>query len=422
MKRWRNALFALLTLGLLTVGIGVATLKLRSPKATPVSDRERDQPAGKASVLTALGVEKTRLIKVPLSIRERIGLQEESAEFRAIEEIMAVNGMIGSHPDLTAAISARIEGKVLGAWGLAGDPVEKGQRLVEIRSLELGNLQTVLIQAWNRLGLANTDRDLARELSARKAIAFKELLRKEMEQRQAAREVEGLEARLRLIGIAENEIEQMKTSSRASPLLMLRAPIGGVIVERNVALGEAVKPEQILFRLADLHRVLAEGEAFESQAARLRRGLLVRLTVAAFPGRTFEGRITSIGAAVDPEKRTIKFLAEVDNPPDAQLRPNMFAQMTVVIRRRSKVLGIPLAAVLAEGEEEAVFVATPDGYERRAVSLGHRDDRFVEVKEGLTRGERVVTTGKRQLEVLYRRGIEGGTAGPPRGEAETDAD
>ncbi len=422
MKSWRNALFALIALGLLVAGIGVATLRLRSPKAVPASDRERDQLMGKGSALPTLSVEKTRLVKLAPSIREKIGLQEDSADFRAIEEVMAVNGMIGSHPDLTAAVSARIEGKVLGAWGLPGDSVEKGQRLVEIRSLELENLQTNLMQAWNRLGLASADRDLARELSARKAIAFKELLRKEMEQRQAAREAEGLEARLRFFGISENEIGQMKTASRASPLLIIRAPIRGMIVERNVVLGETVKPEQTLFRLADLRRVLAEGEAFESQAARLRHGLLVRLTVAAFPGRTFEGRITSVGAAVDPEKRTIRFLAEVDNPQDAQLRPNMFAQMTVVIEQRSKVLGIPLAAILAEGGEEAVFVAAPDGYERRAVSLGHRDDRFVEVRKGLARGERVVTTGKRQLEALYRRGVEGGAGGPPRGEAETDVD
>lgn len=422
MKRWRKALFALMALGLFLAGAGVARLKLWGSKATLDSNRDRGQVIGQAPAPPSVGAAKDRPIKLPLSIRKKIGLQEDAAESRAIEEVLTVNGMIGSHPDRTVAISARIGGKILGAWGLAGSPVEKDEKLVEIHSLELERLETDLIQAWNRLGLADADRDLVRELAARKAIALKDLLKKEMEQRQAAREVEGLQARLRLIGIAESEIEQMKSTSRVTSSLVLRAPIAGVIVERNVVLGETVSPEKILFRLADLRRVLAEGEAFESQAPLLRRGLPVRITVAALPGRKFEGRITNIGAAVDPEKRTIRFLAEVENPPEAPLRPNMFARMTVVIGQQLKVLAIPLDAVIGERGEEVVFVAAADGYERRPVSLGHRDDRYAEVKQGLALGERVVTTGKRQLEALYRKGAEERPGGASRGESEDEVD
>ncbi len=422
MKRWRNVLFAVMALGLFLAGVGVARLKWWSSKATLDSNRDRGQVIGQAPAAPTVGAGKDRLIKLPLSIREKIGFQEDVVESRAIEEVLAVNGMIVSHPDRTVAISPRIEGKIVSAWGLPGARIEAGEKLVEIRSLELENLQTNLIQAWNRLGLANSDRDLSRELAARKAIALKDLLRKEMEQRQASREVEGLEGRLRQIGLADNEIEQIKGSSRASPLLTLRAPISGVIVERNASLGETVGPGRAVFRVADLSRVLAEGEAFELQAAVLRRGLPVRLTVAAFPTRSFEGRITNIGAAVDPEKRTIRFLAEIENPPGAPLQPNMFAQLTVVTGRQSKVLAIPLAAIIGEGGEEVVFVAASDGYERRPVSLGHRDDRYAEVKHGLVRGERVVTTGKRQLEALYRKGAEERPGGASRGESEDEID
>ncbi len=422
MKRWQHALFVFAALGLFLAGVGVARLHLWGRRASDVPSQDRRQVANQAPAPPTIGGERDRAIKLPLSIREKIGLQEDLADLRTIEEVIIVNGMIVSHPDRTVAISARIGGKVLGAWGLAGSPVEKDEKLVEIRSLELERLETDLIQGWNRLGLANADQDLARDLAARKAIALKDLLKKEMEQRQAAREVEGLEARLRLIGIAESEIEQMKSTSRAISSLFLRAPIAGVIVERNVVLGETVNPEKTLFRLADLRRVLAEGEAFESQAALLRRGLPVRITVAALPGRKFEGRVTNISATVDPEKRTIRFLAEVENPPGAPLQPNMFARMNVVVGRHSKVLAIPLAAIIAEAGEEAVFVETADGYERRPVSLGYRDDRYAEVRNGLAPGERVVTTGKRQLEALYRKGGTEEAGGPPRGEAETDID
>jgi RND family efflux transporter MFP subunit len=420
MKRWRNALFAVMALGLFLAGVGVARLKLWGPQAVPASKRDRGQSMGRGPASPMVPIDKDRAITLPLSIREKIGLQEDPVEFRPIEEVMTCNGMIVSHPDRTVAISPRIEGKIVSAWGLPGDRVEAGEKLVEIRSLELENLQTDLIQAWNRLGLANSDRDLSRELAARKAIAFRDLLRKEMEQRQAAREVEGLEGRLRQIGLADNEIEQIKSSSRASPLLTLRAPISGVIVERNASLGETVGPGKAVFRVADLSRVLAEGEAFESQAAVLRRGLPVRLTVAAFPTRSFEGRITNIGSAVDTEKRTIRFVAEIENPPGAPLQPNMFAQVIVVMKARPKVLAAPLAAIIAEGGEEVVFVATGNGYERRPVLLGLRNDRYAEVKGGVTSGERVVTTGKRQLEALYQRSMSEGNG--LRGEPEAEID
>jgi len=420
MKRWRNALFAVMALGLFLAGAGVARLKLWSPQAVPASKRDRGQSMGRGPASPMVAIDKDRAITLPLSIREKIGLQEDPVEFRPIEEVMTFNGMIVSHPDRTVAISPRIEGKIVSAWGLPGDRVDAGEKLVEIRSLELENLQTDLIQAWNRLGLANSDRDLSRELAARKAIAFRDLLRKEMEQRQVAREVEGLEGRLRQIGLADNEIEQIKSSSRPSPLLTLRAPISGVIVERNASLGETVGPGKAVFRVADLSRVLAEGEAFESQAAVLRRGLSVRLTVAAFPTRSFEGRITNIGSAVDTEKRTIRFVAEIENPPGAPLQPNMFAQVIVVMKARPKVLAAPLAAIIAEGGEEVVFVATGNGYERRPVLLGLRNDRYAEVKGGVTSGERVVTTGKRQLEALYQRSMSEGNG--LRGEPEAEID
>ena len=420
MKRWRNALFAVMALGLFLAGAGVARLKLWSPQAVPASKRDRGQSMGRGPASPMVAIDKDRAITLPLSIREKIGLQEDPVEFRPIEEVMTFNGMIVSHPDRTVAISPRIEGKIVSAWGLPGDRVDAGEKLVEIRSLELENLQTDLIQAWNRLGLANSDRDLSRELAARKAIAFRDLLRKEMEQRQVAREVEGLEGRLRQIGLADNEIEQIKSSSRPSPLLTLRAPISGVIVERNASLGETVGPGKAVFRVADLSRVLAEGEAFESQAAVLRRGLSVRLTVAAFPTRSFEGRITNIGSAVDTEKRTIRFVAEIENPPGAPLQPNMFAQVIVVMKARPKVLAAPLAAIIAEGGEEVVFVATGNGYERRPVLLGLRNDRYAEVKGGVTSGERVVTTGKRQLEALYQRSMSEGNGLLGEPEAEID--
>jgi len=391
-------------LGLLAGGIAVGRLGLWHQQAAPTGrPNPRSQAVDPTSPSAPAAADGKQAIRLPVSLQETLGLRDAAAEIRAIQETLTLPGTIVSHPERTVAVGARVEGKIVAARGLPGDAVAVGEVLAEVRSVELERLQTDLLQAWSRLDLAVADRDLARELLARKAIAAKEVVRKEMEQRQADREAEALKARLRLVGMTDREIEQLRAAAATSSLLAIRAPIAGVIVERNAVVGEVATPEKTLFRLADLRQVLAEGEAFESQAPRLRRGLPVRVLAGAVPGRHFTGRVSHVAPVVDPDRRTLRVWAEIDNSPDASLRPNMYAQLLVVLSERSKALAIPVDALLSGDGEEAVFVRVGGGYERRPVAVGLRDDRYAEVKAGLAPGDRVVVTGKQQLEAMYER-------------------
>ena len=339
---------------------------------------------------------------------ERLGLQTAGVEPRVIEETVTVNGVIRPIPDLLASVSSRVAGKVTRVVGNVGDTVQEGQTLAELRSTALealqAELQTEVLQAHNRLQLATADLARLTYLVERGIGAKRVMLQKEAEVSSINVEIAGLENRLRIIGLEPAPDGAAPDGDQSASLLTLRAPRAGVIMHRDVTLGETIDPAKVLFRIADMRRVYAEGEAFEIDAAALRKGQPVRVQIPAYPGRTFDGEIAGINYEVESEDKTVPFRVEIANDPPHPLKSNMTAILTVTVGSRGHTLAVPHAAVISDGAESAVFVQENGAFHKRTVLLGIRDDRYAEVKSGLEAGEQVVTTGKRQLYTILRLG------------------
>ena len=338
----------------------------------------------------------------------RLGLQTASVEPHVIEETVTVNGVIRPIPDLVASVSSRVAGKVTRVAGNVGDAVQEGQTLAELASTALeelqSELQTELLQARNRLQLATADLARLRYLVDRGIGARRVLLQKEAEVSSINVEIAGIENRLRIIGLEPAPDGAAANNPQAASLLTLRAPRTGVIMHRDVTLGETIDPAKVLFRIADMRRVYAEGEAFEIDAAALRKGQPVRVQVPAYPGQTFDGEIAGINYEVESEEKTVPFRVEIANDPPHPLKSNMTAILTVTVGSRGRTLAVPHAAVISDGAESSVFVQEDGAFHKRTIMLGIRDDRYAEVKSGLEAGEQVVTTGKRQLYTILRLG------------------
>ena len=338
----------------------------------------------------------------------RLGLQTASVEPHVIEETVTVNGVIRPIPDLVASVSSRVAGKVTRVAGNVGDAVQEGQTLAELASTALeelqSELQTELLQARNRLQLATADLARLRYLVERGIGAKRVLLQKEAEVSSVNVEIAGIENRLRIIGLEPAPDGAAANNPQAASLLTLRAPRTGVIMHRDVTLGETIDPAKVLFRIADMRRVYAEGEAFEIDAAALRKGQPVRVQVPAYPGQTFDGEIAGINYEVESEEKTVPFRVEIANDPPHPLKSNMTAILTVTVGSRGRTLAVPHAAVISDGAESSVFVQKDGAFHKRTILLGIRDDRYAEVKSGLEAGEQVVTTGKRQLYTILRLG------------------
>ncbi|HET6603716.1 MAG TPA: efflux RND transporter periplasmic adaptor subunit [Xanthomonadaceae bacterium] len=170
------------------------------------------------------------------------------------------------------------------------------------------------------------------------------------------------------------------------------APIDGVIAQRMVKLGNLIQLNEPMFRIVDLSRLEAVLNVPERELATMRADLPVQMQVDALPGTRFSGRVERVSPVVDAGSGTFRVTTVFEG--DQGLAPGMFGRVEVVYDQRDAVLTVPRTALLDGEGESAVFVVREDKVQRVAVRLGYINGEFAEIRDGLTAGEQVVTTGK----------------------------
>lgn len=402
-----------------------------TPAAGEAAPHGHDEAAGPLVPLTA-------------SERQNIGLKTVPATLQPLEDVRRLPGVIKPHPDRVAFVTSRTAGKIVNIHAQLGARVTAGQDLIEVQSVEVEKLELDLMQAENKYQaerakleldltqaenkrrLAQTEVDRNRMLVDKGVGARKELIAAEnalqavtnaiaglkrqiqLLAQTSQNEMAGLTRQLELLGLPAKAIARVRREQVVTRL-HIPAPLGGIIVERPVSLGQIVETTTTLFRIIDDALVIAEGDAFEDMLPALRVGQRVRVMVAAYPRRIFDGTLSFIHPVIDPDKRTARIWSQLANP-DGELKPDMFVQLNVVIGGGSPVVTIPADAVLAAEGEEFVFVERESGLARVDIATGARNDQFIEVKRGLHAGDRVVTDGKRQVYTKLLTMRSGGTA------------
>jgi len=340
--------------------------------------------------------------------KRNIGLKTVAADLRPIESVIRLAGVIKPHPDREAQVSSRVSGKVAGLFAKVGDAIQKGQRLAEIQSAEMQKLQVDLIQAENKLTLAKAELDRIERLVESKIAAQKELIAAQNQHQAVLNEIEGLTQQLILFGLPESAVKKARAEKSISTFAVL-SPLSGVVAERSVVLGETVEPSKVIFKILDPSILFVEGNAFEEALPQLKIGQTVRIRLDSYPQELFSGKIARFSPALSPEKRTLQLWAEVANR-GGKLRPNLSAEMDVVVGGGQEVLAVPLEALISTEGQSFVFVEEKGSFRRADVVLGARDDRYVEVKKGLLPGDRVVTDGKQQIYTKSLMARQGGAA------------
>ena len=172
-------------------------------------------------------------------------------------------------------------------------------------------------------------------------------------------------------------------------------------------MGEVVEPSKNLFSVADVSRMWALLDVYESDAREIRVGQPVVLRVEGLTGASYGAHITWVSSRVDPDSRTLPARAELDNP-DGELRANMFARAIISVREQQDALVVPKDAVQWEGCCNVVFVRQSDTvYQPRKVRLGIDTGRVYEVLSGVSQGEAVVTQGSFLLKTEIMKGSIG---------------
>lgn len=191
------------------------------------------------------------------------------------------------------------------------------------------------------------------------------------------------------------------------PLVSITAPLSGIIVERNISLGGTVEPNKTLFQIADLSKVIVEGDVFESDVSKVKLGQNARIRLDAYPDRVFSGTVSFVASQLDPQRRTLHLWVSIDNK-EGLLKPELFARVALVVKHSKEVLTVPVEAIIDDGAEKFVFVKNGNQFVRQDVATGVSDDRYVEITDGLYPGDQVVTDGNRQIYTkwLFSGGLE----------------
>jgi cobalt-zinc-cadmium efflux system membrane fusion protein len=198
--------------------------------------------------------------------------------------------------------------------------------------------------------------------------------------------------RLFILGLKEPEIDALAARPDSAAVFSLTSPIDGVVVERNATIGATVGADANLFKIINLSSVWIDANVFEKDVERVKLGQPVKVSVPAFPQAAFSGKVIFVSSVLDPETRSMKVRTEVSNR-DGKLKPDMFANVEIVTDVNRAAISIPQSALLSDGGQPIVFVATANGYERRPVTAGIQSDNRVEIRDGLKAGDKVVVKG-----------------------------
>jgi len=198
--------------------------------------------------------------------------------------------------------------------------------------------------------------------------------------------------RLELWDFTDEQIADLERTRKPSKAVVLYSTAAGFVLTRNAFERQRISPETELYGIADLSTIWAIAEIYEFEAHLVRIGQAATMTLEAFPGRVFRGKIGYIYPQLDDTTRTLKVRLEFANPGFA-LKPDMYANVELRVEY-GKRLSVPEEAILDSGSEQLVFVARDGGYfEPRKVQVGEKVDGQVIILGGLKAGERIVTSG-----------------------------
>jgi cobalt-zinc-cadmium efflux system membrane fusion protein len=202
--------------------------------------------------------------------------------------------------------------------------------------------------------------------------------------------------RLALLGAQPDSAQKVVDSSKLDPLVIVRAPRSGLVIERNVNPGELNDGTKQLFTLANLSEVWLIANIFERDVEDVHKGQKAVVSLDSLPNHPFPANIVWVGDSVSPTTRTLPVRANVANA-DFILKPNMFARIKVNAGQVSTLL-VPRGAVVEKGDTTMVYVETGAGvYTERTVVTAAKDDKDIQITRGLAPGERVVSKGATAL-------------------------
>jgi Cu(I)/Ag(I) efflux system membrane fusion protein len=325
---------------------------------------------------------------------QKLGVRTAAAEIKPLSRTVRATGIVEADERRLHDVTLKFDGYIENLYvNATGQPVGAGQILFDLYSPELlATQEEYLIARRGQFQVAEGS-DARRTLDAL---------------------VQGGLARLRNFGIAEPELRRLEREDTARRTLPVRSPASGIVMEKRAVAGMKAPAGEPLFRIADLSTVWVQAEVFEQDLSLIDVGRKARVTLDAYPGKVFEGRVDFVYPMLKEATRTARVRLELPNP-GGVLKPMMYAHAVLAAPDR-EVLAVPASALLNSGQRTVVLVERGEGrYEPRPVDTGQRGDELVEIRGGLRAGERVVVGANFLIDAESNlRAVLGSFGAPPQ--------
>lgn len=328
-------------------------------------------------------------IKINLAKVQRLGVRTEPAMkrdlMRHIQAAATIQFDERRQVDVTTKFEGWIEKLLVNA---TGEPVRQGQTLMQIYSPQM-------LQAQEEYLVARHLRDEGME--------------------GADRLINGALMRLRNLDLPKPVVDKLVRERVASRQIPLSSPTTGIVMEKNVVEGMRLMPGEKLYRLVDDRQMWVLADVFEQDLGLVQPGIEVSVSVNAYPGKTYKGKVAFIYPNLNRETRTARVRIEVPNP-DGLLKADMYATVQLAAPASSDEVTVPDSAVLDTGERQIVIVDMGEGrFEPRQVELGGRGNGYVAILDGVFEREAVVVSANFLIdaESNLKAALNAFTAGSP---------
>jgi len=337
------------------------------------------------------------VVTLDAKARQLSGLQTAKVTVKPLTKTIKTTGKVGLNESGRTYITSRVEGRVEELYVTAdGDYIAPGQVIAALYSpTYLAAQQEYLLTLDNVQKLQSAGKDVV-QINSRL--------------RDAARR------KLQLLNVSDDDIAHLEHTRSPKELMMLYAPFGGTVLEKQVLPGAYIMPGDKLYSLSDLSTVWLDIDVYEKDIAGVMPGQDVSVASGAYPGETFNGRVSLIKPILDDATRTVKVRVEMPNPV-GKLKPNMFVNANINIPLDAGLV-IPESSLIDTGSHKVVFVAQKeDTFVKREVTTGQQADGYVQVLSGLQPDEIVVTAATFLIDSQTKLGSFGSHAGHGGGSA-----
>jgi membrane fusion protein, heavy metal efflux system len=283
----------------------------------------------------------------------------------------------------------RLAGVVVQSAKNLGDQVKKGELLAVVESQTLADLKSEHLATRKRLELAQATFEREKRLWEEKISAEQDYLA--ARQALAEAEIAHRAVQQKLLALGLSQAALMRGGADALTRYEIHAPLDGVVIEKHLALGEAVKEDASIFTIADLSTVWAEMTVYPKDLNGVKLGQQVTVRAAALNAEA-EGRVSYVGSLVGEQTRSAKARVTLSNP-DRSWRPGLFVSVDLVQDEAEVPVAVAADAVQTYRDGKVVFGRFGEFFEARPVELGVSDGKWIEVLKGLPAGTRYAAAG-----------------------------